>query len=433
MTVTTESGLIIEADSALPLFHLSVTSPRGALFDPIGKEGAVRLLLKLMRRSTVGMKSDEIDESLDALGATLGPDVRRSASGFHGSAISRSAESYLDLVARLISSPHFDEKEFERIRKEALADWIESLDNDSVLARRAFTRAFYADHPYGRLSGGTPESLERLTLDDLESLHASLFRIDSLLVTVAGDVPPQLARQLSARLAQAASGATARVDAPPPSPAGPRGRHLTFVDKPERTQTQIMIGCLGTQPLDDDHTALYVGHTIFGGTFGARLSREVRGKRGWSYGAYSDLPYDRQRQAFTLWTFPQASDAADCIALELSMLEKFIEKGVTKSELSAAKRYLKNSQPFSVDTAAKRASQIQDRLIYGLPEDYHSGFAERVSALTVEDVNSAIQNRLSHENLEITVLGTQADILSDIENAISDLSGRGVLAYDARA
>ena len=82
------------------------------------------------------------------------------------------------------------------------------------------------------------------------------------------------------------------------------GRRLLVVDKPERTQTQILVGTLGTSPHDDDHVPLVVGNAVFGGTFTSRLMKEIRSKRGWSYGASARAGIERQRQSWVLWTFP---------------------------------------------------------------------------------------------------------------------------------
>ncbi|MFO0570791.1 MAG: insulinase family protein [Polyangiaceae bacterium] len=114
-----------------------------------------------------------------------------------------------------------------------------------------------------------------------------------------------------------------------------------------------MIGGLGTHPHDADHIALHVANTVLGGTFTARLMNEIRSKRKRSYGAYSNLPYDRHRQAFSMW-IPKATDAAECIKVELSLLRAWWEKGITARELAWAKRYLVRSHAFSVDTPLQR-------------------------------------------------------------------------------
>src|SRR5690606_12603819 len=142
---------------------------------------------------------------------------------------------------------------------------------------------------------------ERIDLSDLEKVYRELFVREGLVVGFAGDIDEASAFAYAERWAAPLPPGPLPPD-PVEEPTGPRGRHLVIVDKPERTQTQILIGGLGTHPHDADHTALHVANTIFGGTFTARLTQEVRAKRGWSYGAYSSLPFDRQRRAFSLWT-----------------------------------------------------------------------------------------------------------------------------------
>jgi zinc protease len=198
-----------------------------------------------------------------------------------------------------------------------------------------------------------------------------------------------------------------------------------------RTLTQILIGGLGTHPSDPDHVALSVGNTIFGGTFTARLMNEVRSKRGWSYGAYSSLPYDRRRQSFSMWVFPKATDAAACIELELQLLEKWRNKGVTKKELSWAKRFLIRSHAFTVDTPSKRVGLQLDSELYQLPEGYYDNYLEHVRSVTLEQVNAAIQTRISADDLLVTVVGTEKDVGEAVRKAIPGLSNSEVVPFDA--
>ena len=63
-----------------------------------------------------------------------------------------------------------------------------------------------------------------------------------------------------------------------------QGRKVLIVDKPERTQSQILIGQLAPLRKDPSWLPLHVSTMAFGGTFTARLMDEVRAKRGLSYG-----------------------------------------------------------------------------------------------------------------------------------------------------
>jgi zinc protease len=192
-----------------------------------------------------------------------------------------------------------------------------------------------------------------------------------------------------------------------------------------------LTGGLGTHPTDEDHLALHVANTVFGGTFTARLTQEVRAKRGWSYGAYSSLPIDRRRQAFSMWTFPKAADAAPCIELQLDMLHKLRTKGITKKELGWAKKFLVRSHAFALDTASKRVGLLLDSELYGLPAGYYEAYLERIKGVSWEAANAAVEKRLSDEDLLITVVGTAAQIGDAIRSVVTNLSSSEVVPFDA--
>lgn len=427
----TASNPVVEFDASVPLVHASVNSMVGALLDPAGKEGATRLLLRLQRRTAGGLDADRADDSIDRMGGHLGADVSRSIVSFHGSAIARSTRPFLEFFEDTLLRPGLADDEFQRLRAETKADLVERLDDDRALARSFWNRKLFTGHPYARPPGGTLASLDRIEVADLRALYEKLFVRKNLRFAFAGQIDRARAREAAEKIASGFADDPV-TSADPAHPTGPVGRHLLFVDKPDRTQTQILIGGLGTHPADADHTALHVGNTIFGGTFTARLSQEVRAKRGWSYGAYSSLPIDRRRQAFSMWTFPAATDAAACIRLELELLERWVENGVTSAELSRAKKYLIKSHAFALDTASKRASLAIDQILYELPPGYQTGYLDRVSAITLDQVNAALRERISPKNLVITVVGTHKDLGASIREAIGDLTDEEVVPFDSQ-
>ncbi len=419
--------LLVETDTALPLVHVSVTAPNGSSLDPMGKEGLSRLCLRLMRRTAGGRAANEVDALIDQLGAGLGAEVSCSTAGLSGSVLSRNLDSFSELLRDALRAPGLAEQEFMRLKRETEAELLEVLDNDRTLARRWLQRRLFDNHPFGRSVAGTRASLEAISLADVAQMVEQTWSGAPATIALAGDVSAARAEAVVNALSDAA------VPAVPTSFEEPKqrsGRHLIFVDKPERTQTQIAVGALGTSPRDDDHTALLVANTVFGGTFTSRLTQEVRAERGWSYSAYSSLSYDRARRAFSMWTFPAASDAGPCLALQLQLLNQWIDDGISADELTTAQNYLVRSNVFTTDTAAKRVGLRQEVLTYGLPEDYYSGYAERVLSVTREAANAAVRNRLDSKNLFIVVLGTQSDILRDIEQSAGDLDSLEIIPFD---
>ncbi len=424
------AALYVEASHALPLVTIAISLRRGATGDPPEKEGLCRMTARMLRRGCKGMTSQEIDAEIDRLGAEMSFDVCASHVTIHAQVIRRSLEAWVDLLARILGTPTFSEVELARLRRETAADIVEARDSDRSLAQVAFRRAVFAGHPYARSAVGTIRAVESITEGDVRAAYGRDFTRGNLVLGFAGDVTQEEAVRLSERLVRALPEGPVNID-DVPEPAQTKGRRLVFVDKPERTQTQILIGSLGTWPHDPDHVPLSLGCAVLGGTFTSRMMREVRSKRGWSYGAYARLAIERRRHSFSMWTFPAAADAPACIELELGMLTDFVSKGVTPREATFMKRYLTRSHAFDIDTAAKRLHQALDVDLLGLPPGYYDKYLDHVAAVTPDAINAAIPARLSPADIRIVVVGTKGDLFEKVRAAIPDLAEAETIPFDA--
>lgn len=420
---------LLERSDALPLVDLWVVCETGAMHDPDGREGALHLALRTLRRGTRSRSAREIDAAIDRLGAELSTSVDATTATIHAAVIRRNLPALLDLLAELLGEPTFPAAEFAQVAREVRADLIDSRDDDRTLAGRWFRRTLFAGHPFGRPASGTPRTLTALGRDHAVRTWKHTAVGTNVLLAAAGDITEEELLAFRDRILPRLPGGAAparEVDAPRPL----RGRRLVLVDKPARSQTQIYIGNLGTHPRDRDHHALVLGNTIFGGTFTARLMREIRSKRGWSYGASSRLGRDRAREAWSMWTFPAAADAPACIRLQLELLRKLLDEGVTERELNFARSFLVRGQAFEVDTPTKRLWQRLDRRLLSLPANFHDRYVERLQAVTRDEVNDALRRRLSADDLLVSVVATASELRAPLEKAIPDLASTLVVPYE---
>ncbi|AKT39948.1 M16 family metallopeptidase [Chondromyces crocatus] len=421
--------LYVESSHGLPLVSQLVAFRSGSAHDPVGKEGLSRVTARMLRRGAEGYSATQIEETVDTLGGEFGADVGMSSTSVQFEVIKRSLDPFAALGAVILSRPAFDEQELERLLRETAADLVEARDSDASLCSRGFRRALFAGHPYGRRVAGTLTSLRAITRDDVVSFYRTHYTRRNAVVALSGDVDRDEATSFVDRILGALPEGE-RIADPVPPPVQRAGRHLVFVDKPERTQTQITLGSLGTSAHDPDHIPLLVANAVFGGSFTSRLMQEVRVKRGWSYGAYSRAAFDRQREAFSIGVAPAAGDAADCLVLILQLLQALCDDGVTEDELRFVKSYLVRSHAFEVDTARKRVHQALEEELFDLPSGYHENYVARVQAVTRDEANTALRARLDPRNLVISMVGTHAEIGQAIQSAIPDLQGAEVLPPD---
>lgn len=420
---------LVEPSAALPLVSVLIAFRSGSAHDPLGKEGLARTTARMLRRGAAGLSSHDIEQTIDALGGELAAGASMSATTVQFEVIRRSLDRFVELVATLLAQPTFDEAELARLLREAEAELIEARDSDASLVNRAFRRTLFQGHPYGRRAAGRIQTLRTITRADVRAFYERHYTRRNAVVAVSGAVTPAEAEAVVERLLAGISEGELVVD-PVPPPAPRPGRHLVFVDKPARTQTQMLMGGLGTDPHDADHFALIAANTAFGGTFTSRLMQEVRAKRGWSYGASSRVGYDRQRDAFTMSTAPAATDAAACLALELELLHALREGGVTPAELEFVKRYLVRSHAFEIDTAKKRVHHKLEAALLDLPSGYHEKYLERIETVPLDLANLAVRARLSEDDLVVSVVGTHAELGDAIAQAIPRLSSVEVVPFD---
>ncbi|MBX3192282.1 MAG: insulinase family protein [Labilithrix sp.] len=419
----------VESSSVVPLVSIVLSLRSGALADPEGKDGLARLTARMLRRGCAGLGSTDIESAFDRLGGEIGIDVGPTTVSVHGQVIRRNLAPFVELLARVLGTPTFDEEEVARLRRETIAELIDARDSDRSLAGLAFRRALFAGHPYARTAAGRPAGVEKLGRDDVVATYERRFVRADAVVGFAGAITEDEAKAHGAAIVSALrEGPGVETVIPEPSP--PAGRRLVFVDKPERTQTQILIGALGTLPSDADHFPLVAATAVFGGTFTSRMMREIRSKRGWSYGTSARLSIERRRHAFTMGAFPAQADCAPCIALELKLLEDWVGEGINARELSFIKNYLVRSHAFEVDTAPKRLGHALEAELLSLPEGYHSGYLDHVRAVDLEGANAAIKERISTKNLVVIVVGTASEILDQVTAAIPDLAGHEVVPFD---
>ncbi len=406
--------VLIETSKAIPLVHISVATRRGAATDPPGGDGLTRLTSRLMRRTAGGIPLTELERRLDRLGISLGADTTYSNMSLSAVVLKRSCESCVSILADALGNPGLSEQEFERLKRETLGEIVEGQDNDRGLASRALRRSLFANHAYGRSVGGTIATVQGLTAYQARAAYRQLVRKDDLLIGISGDIEEGEALRFAERIIGSVRPEAASTDELEDPPLG-HGRKLVFVNKPDRSQTQIYVGLQGSHPKDDDHLDLHVANIVFGGMFSSRLMQQIRVQRGWSYGAYSSLPLDRHRQAFSMWTFPKSDDAAACLKLELQMLQDWVNQGITEKELRSAKNMLTRSYAFMVDTASKRLGLALDEILYDLPRGYYASYPKRIADILLKDVNAALRRRLDPTHLVVAIVGTADRVLSEIQ------------------
>lgn len=403
--------LALERDSRLPIAYVNLLLEGGAVTDPEGKTGLTDFLGEMLMRGTQRHSKEALDLLLDQWGAQLAVEARAESLIIRGSVLSSKLNDFLSLLDEIVAEPLFPETEIAKLKKETISELLSQQGNDHALAARQFTQFLFPGHPYGRPVDGIATQVEKFDRTSLIRQHALLFRERSMTVLGVGDIDENGLRRWSDSLAQKLRGLEEKMKpgAIPAAeiPAAQISRRLQIVDKPERTQTQIMIGQTGVLMTDLDYYALYLGNTAFGGgSFMSRLMQEIRVKRGWSYGARSQFRFGLQPRSWMVHLFPAEKDTPAALATTLDMIARLKSEGITQQEFDLAKKSSINSAAFLNDTPKKRVENLILEKSLRLPKGFFQNFAMNLEKVTLSQVNRALSKFLDPEHLTITVVGT---------------------------
>lgn len=409
-----------ENDPSLPIVYINVAVKAGASNDLPGQSGISNFVAEMMLRGTKTRTKAQIDEALDQLGATLSVESRAEALIFRGRVLSSKLADYMEIVHDIIANPSFPEREMKKLKGEVVSEIMEARGKDSSLGKVFWEKFLFEGHPYGKPILGKTKEIENLKREDLIRHYSNLFQDRNMLVVGTGDSEPSFIEAWAKRLGEArpnSEGANPvkTADAPKDWPK----RRVLFVDKPDRTQTQVYFGQIGVRHTDPNFFPLYLSNHVFGGgSFSARLMVEVRVKRGWSYGAYSYFRHGIRPRSFQAYSFPAAKDTPGAVALMYDMLEKWKNDGITQPEYDFAKASLINSAGFSYNTPAKRVENTLLEKTLDLPDGFMKSFAGNLEKVSLADANSAVKNFLHPDRMSVMVLGTAKDLKAKVAQSL---------------
>ncbi len=419
LTQTTQAAeLVFEKDRSLPLLYVTVAFRAGSTQDPDGKNGLTDIMAKLMLRGTKSKTKQQIDLVLDQLGASLGVETRAEFVAIRGSVLSENVPAFLDLLNEIITTPSFRAQELEKLKKEGVSQLLEDLSTDRSLARLRFDQVFFKGHPYSKSNQGRIKDIQGLTVTDLQKQYQRLINQNEMIVLAAGDAEQSELTPFMNAVQKARNGKSA-LNPIPEFTSEPAKLRVMIFDKPDRTQTQVLIGQKGVPYNSPMLDALQVANYAFGGGgFQSRLMIELRVKRGWTYGAGSGFKLGNRSNIWRTSFFPKNGDTPAAIKEALSLIRELKAKGLTQKEFDFAKQSMINGSGFSYNTPAKRMDNRMTEILFGLPQGYMKDTANRLEKLTLADVNQAIKSFLNPDHMMIGLVGTASVSRTDIAKAL---------------
>ncbi|MDX9721045.1 MAG: pitrilysin family protein [Myxococcota bacterium] len=390
--------LLVERPDELVTLNLLIRS--GSANDPPDREG----LAYVSARALLWGGGDwrVFDDQLADLGARLELQVEPSTILLRVELLAESAPEVFALLAELFAKPPSEQEVFSKLIEETLIRQSALREDDHELALSFFRRFVHEGSPLSSRMLGTRESMENLSLRDVQRFWAQHFVPSNMILAAAGELSLERL-QLLAQQTWPASGVEAAA-LPEPRLTPRLGRRVLLVDKPMRSQNELVLGHLAPAPNDPAWPAFEVAVALVGGNFSSRLVRALRTQRGLTYDVRASRWRDAMSTTFYISTFAAPDRAMQVLEIILENLDRLVADGGSEEELVLARDYVAGHMLLAFDSPHTLALESARLLRYGLPPDAVASLSKAVAQLSISEIRAATMSLIQSRDLCIVMV-----------------------------
>ena len=403
--VTLANGLrlIVQTEKTSPTISLTGSIKMQAeMQTPAGKDGVDDVLGDLFSYGTKSLDRIAYQKALDDIAANA-----RAGASFSLKTLKQDFPRGLELLADNELHPALPAAAFQVVRQQLSDAVAGQLTSPGYRVQRALVKALLpVSDPLQREV--TPETLAKVTPQDVADFYTSTFRPDLTTIVIIGDIEPDAARTLIEKYfgEWKATGPKPHVVLPP---VPGNKSSASYVPDPSEVQDSVVL----TQQLEmnrfsPDYYALQLAnHVLGGGFYATRLYRDVRQKAGYVYNIDNSINADETRADFTVDYGCDPQNVSKARALVEQELRSMKTEDVSAGELQQAKALLLRQIQLRESSEDSIASGMIARARIGLPLTEAYNAAKQYFDMTAEQVRVAFNKWIDPADFVQVVRGPQ--------------------------
>lgn len=403
-----DNGLTVwlVSEPGFPKVAFSIAVHGGLAADPADRPGLSQLLGNTIDQGTKTLNAKQIAQQLQAAGGDLGVGPGKDSIILSTTVLSAKRDEALTILSDLVRNATFPDAEVALAKRNALNELRQQEAQPSFLAGRAMAKVLFGDHPY-HVTSATEQSINASSSEDLRKIYAERFRPDQALLVAVGDFEADgMLSAVKSRFGEWKAPSTAPVQTPAETASAPQ-HAIYIVPRPGSVQTTLELGSFGPLRNADDYEAARVANAIFGGTFGSRLTRNIREDKGYTYSPFATL--QTYKAAGLQITRADVRNAVTGPSLNEMFYElnRMVTTSPTEEELNTAKRFLVGIEAIQLQSRASVAGELARLWVNGLTPDAIGTYGKKVTATTAADVDTAAKKYFPAAKTAVVAVGEE--------------------------
>jgi predicted Zn-dependent peptidase len=374
----------------------------GSRFEDVRSQGICHFIEHMLFKGTRSRPTaKDVSVAIEQLGGILNAETGKEITVYWNKVASRHWSTAVDLLADVLRNSLFEPEEVEKERSVIVEELSMLFDSPVDWVHLLIDEALWGGHPLGRDVGGTRETVESLTRDDLVRFVGRYYSPDTTVVALAGPIEhAEVVRRTSELLGD--------WQRQPPTEWTPIEEeavgHRILLRSKETEQAHLCIGVPGVSYFHPDRFALDLLNVVLGEGMSSRLFLELRERRGLAYDVHSYINRFRDTGAMVIYAGVDPDRTDDTITAILQELDKLLA-GVPGEEVTRAKDFWKGRMELRLEETRSLASWLgsQELLlnrIYTLDE-----VVAQIDAVKPDDLMRVAAASFHRSKLNLAVIG----------------------------
>ncbi|NJW52975.1 M16 family metallopeptidase [Salinimicrobium oceani] len=410
-TFTLKNGLkvLVVENHKLPRVSMTLTMDNPPHAEG-AKAGVASLMGGMLGEGTKSIPKEKFNEEVDYLGANMNFFSR----GASANTLSKYFPRVLELMAQGALNPDFNQEQFATEKERSLENLKSGEKDVASNARRISSALSYGkNHPYGEFT--TKESVEKLTLADVQQYYQNYYVPQNAYLVVIGDVKTDEVK----KLVEKNFSSWKKKELPKttlPEVKNVQQTEVNFVDFPNAVQSEVQVtNTIQLKKGDPDYFPVLMANKILGGGGEARLFLNLREDKGYTYGAYSSTGDDKYVARFVASASVRNAVTDSAVVAFLDELHRIRTEKVSQEELANAKAKYTGDFVMALERPSTIAQYALNIETDQLPANFYQTYLQKINAVTAEDIQRVAKKYYLADNARIVVVGKGSEVAPALE------------------
>lgn len=407
----------------LPIVQMTIAFLRGGLLvSDTDRAGVLAVTADMLDEGTTKLDALQYSDAMQQLGARFSTSAERDAILVSLTVLQRNFDRALELAADSFRRNRLDYSDFDRVRKLHLEELRQHEEIPGIVAARVADRALYGVyHRYGWPLGGTLNTIEKMTFEELKIQYATIIRPQYATVLIAGDID----RLDLQPLLEASLGTWNLPDIGNSDKSGIKlpqrdSLEVLMVHRPGAVQTVIHFIMPGPTFADPRRTQFRLLNTLLGGSFTSRLNMNLREDKGYTYGARSNFIM-RKDQGHMVASSSVRSDATGEAIIEfLREFDRLSSGDITDGDVTKARESLRTDVIEAFSTLSGIIRLGFERVVNKEPVETLRVDVQSMETITAAQLNQLARTAIPLNKGVLVLVGDRNTIMKEIAEVNPD-------------